>query len=527
MAANLLACLSDNVSTDKSKCIGCGECMEHCILDNIRLQQAPCYAACPLGINPQGYVQHTARGEIAQALEQLYKRTPFVGILGGVCSHVCEEQCNRNKLDDEAVMIRDIKRYLFRRRKENLPSLEKKGTRPEKVAVIGGGPAGMAAAFDLLKEGYQVSIFESADALGGMLYQAIPVFRMEDDILKTETNLLQQMEADIQCGQKVDTALCKQIAEQYDAVFVATGLGRGTPLPNLSGENVLAALPYLQQAKRAAYPLGTRVVVIGGGDVAVDTALTARRDGAMQVKLVCLEKENEMPASGEMVAQAKNEGVEFVCAHGLQQTKSEEGQVRELLFQRCLSVFDENGRFCPCFNEEETISIGCDAVVVAIGQKADLDYLEGMGVEYGDHVKVHPVSLQTSNPKVFAGGDIVVGVKNVVSAMAHGKAAAESIHRFLQKDDLVFGRAQDNRYLHDFEVELSSEEMSKRTVLSQCLERGVLQRDLTDAEAAQQACRCLNCGQPVGYRRTCWMCLPCEVVCPCDALNIKVHYSLS
>ncbi len=527
MAANLLACLSDNVSADKSKCIGCGECMEHCILDNIRLQQAPCYAACPLGINPQGYVQHTARGEIPQALEQLYKRTPFIGILGSVCSHVCEGQCNRNKLDEQAVMIRSIKRYLYDRRGENLPNLEKSPLKPQQVAVVGGGPAGLSAAFDLLKEGYGVSIFEAASALGGMLYQAIPAFRMEDCVLETETDLLRQMGADIRCGQKVDAAQFQQIVERYDAVFVATGLGSGLALPGLQAENVLEALPYLQKAKRATWPLGGRVVVIGGGDVAVDAALTAKRDGAEQVSLVCLEGEDSMPASDEMVAQAKAEGVVFVCAYGLKQADIVGGKVRELLFKRCLAVLDENRKFCPSFAEEETLTLGCDAVVVAIGQKADLGYLAGAGVEHGGQVKVHPLSLQTSNPKIFAGGDIIEGVKNVVSAMADGKAVAESIHRYLQQDDLVFGRAQDNRYLHEFEAELSSEEMGKRAQLSQTLGEGMLERTLTDAEAAQQAHRCLNCGGPVGYRRTCWMCLPCEVVCPCKALHIKVHYSLS
>ncbi len=372
MRNNPLTSLSDNVCVDKEKCIGCGICVDRCILGNLRLKQAPCQASCPLGINAQGYVQLIARGDVEQAAEQVYKKTPFLGMLGYVCNHPCEKECNRLKVDNEAVSIRSLKRFLAEKAGE--PKLvEKKPAREEKVAVIGGGPAGMMAAYDLALAGIQVNLYEANDKLGGMPAKAIPAFRLPTNAVEKDTKRLADIGVSIHLNHKVDADMLEKMTQENDAVFLATGAHIPLSLPRTpEAQNVIYALDYLEKSKKDAATLTGNVVVIGGGDVAVDSALTAVRQGAT-VTILCLENEEDVPATKESIEEASQAGVVWKYGFGDSEFEVSKGNANKITAKRCVRVFDEEGRFSPRFDANESIALDVDAVVLAIAQNADLD----------------------------------------------------------------------------------------------------------------------------------------------------------
>ncbi|MGD2272634.1 MAG: FAD-dependent oxidoreductase, partial [Desulfobacterales bacterium] len=291
---NLLEGLSDNIVIDKDKCTACGICVDTCILDNLRLELSPCRRACPLDVNCQGYVQLIARGKEAEALTMLREKLPFAGILSRICSQPCEADCQRRQTDGEAVAIRALKRYLVDQAAEaEIPLPDMQSDSNKKVAIIGSGPAGMMAAHDLRCHGHAVTVFETEAAPGGMLRNAIPEFRLSQDILEKELALLRRMGIKFQCGAPVgQDVTVESLQGQFEAMVVACGCSGHVTLGS-AGENlagVYYGLPFLRAARGKARPVvGKEVVVIGGGNVAVDAAQTALRLGAHKVSLVCLE----------------------------------------------------------------------------------------------------------------------------------------------------------------------------------------------------------------------------------------------
>ncbi len=536
MRANLLEGLSDNIVIDKDKCTFCGVCVETCILDNLRMKQAPCQNACPLGVNCQGYVQLISRGEEAKAMEHLRETLPFPGILGRVCSQPCEEACHRKKVDEEAVAIRALKRYLCDQMdKTEIPMPNIAPPTQKKVAVIGSGPAGLISAHDLLVRGHQVDIFESEKAPGGMLRWAIPEFRLPQTVLEKDIDVLRKMGVVFHCGENIgDSQKWKTVKDQFDAIIIATGCPKHKKL-HMDGENlpgVYHGLPFLRDVRSGKRPdVGDKAIVIGGGNAALDAAQTVLRLGAGDVTMISLESKEEMPVFPWALEEALSEGIKLLNGWGPIRFLSTEGVVSGADFWRCIRIFDKDGRFNPNFDKTDRTSLEADTVIVAIGQGPDKDSLEKVGLLGQPASKIDPLTLQFSDKAVFLAGDVINGPSSVVEAMAKGRRAAESVDRFLSGEHLRYGREYAGPIETTFDIDISQGAHGRRARLPmqglqgkgdfQELEQG-LDRDT----ARKEAQRCYSCGEPFGKYRTCWFCLPCEVECPFEALWVEVPYLL-
>ena len=526
-----LEALSDNIVVDPQKCIYCGKCADTCILDNIRLQLAPCRQACPLHTNCQGYVQLIARRDDQKAMAVLAEGLPFPGIVGRVCSHPCESRCSLQEVDGQAVAIRDLKRYLADA--VALPPVELGAPRAEQVAIVGGGPAGAMAAFELRKAGFGVALYDQHERLGGMLAVGVPEFRLPTSVLDQEMALLERLGVGLHLGVQVgcDVPLA-DLVEHNDAVLLATGahVGKRLGVLNEGLPGVWEGLSFLRAARSAQKPpVGERVVVIGGGNTAVDCAQTAHRLGAREVRLVCLEQRQEMPAFAWEVEDALEEGI--LVDNGWGPTAfAGNGQVAGVALRRCLRVFDKDGRFAPTFNDGDARRVAADTVVVAIGQGADLSYLEGTVESPGNWLRADSTTWQLQG-KVFAAGDAATGPKTVVEALAAGREAAESIRRYLSGEDLTYDRNYFAHYETEFAVDKSAAVERVRVAPQKAADAArrtfaELQAGMSEAEARSEAGRCLSCGEAYGKFRNCWFCLPCEIECPERALRVEIPYLL-
>ncbi|MDA8219513.1 MAG: FAD-dependent oxidoreductase [Dehalococcoidales bacterium] len=539
--AKWLSSLSDNIAVDKSKCTFCMQCVDKCILDNLRFYASPCRDACPLRLNCQGYTQLIARGEEEKALGLIYEGTPFPGILGRVCAAPCETSCSRNTVDGQPVATRALKRYLA----DAVASPDSNGSadplkawrspteRAERVAIVGGGPAGVMAACYLRREGYQVSLFEASSRLGGMLTACIPEFRLPPTTAADELALVERLGVDVHLGSPVDERRFFDIIEGNDAVLVATGATRGKRL-GIPGEDlagVYNGIDFLRASREADKPVvGKRVVVVGGGNTAVDAAQTAYRLGAEEVRVVCLEAGDEMPAFAWEVRDAVEEGVVVENGWGPTGVVAADGRAAGLECRRCLSVFDAEGRFAPCFAEGERRTIPADTVIIAIGQEAELGFLGDSGLEVRvGRVVADADTLQTAVAKVFAAGDAVSGPTSVVEAMGRGRTAAESITRYLQGLPLRYGRRDAVAAQVAASVDASGAVVrprveAPRVAVAARRGFGEIEGTLSREQARAEAERCLSCGRPAGEHRMCWSCLACEQACPEDAIAVSVPY---
>ena len=435
-------------------CTTCGRCEGVCpngiaILDIIRPLRSmspeefvpaapvPCTNACPAGIDVPGYVRLIAQGKEDEACQLILEKVPFPGILGRVCTHPCEDSCRRGDVN-EAISICALKRF----------AADKAGGLPEgglkvaddtghKVAIIGAGPAGLTAGFYLRKMGHQVTIFEARPKPGGMMRYGIPYYRLPEDVLEREIDHILGLGIELKTGKALDKNFDPgQLKEEgFEAVFMALGLQRSRRI-ELEGaglDDVFWGIDFLTEVNEGKeIGLKERVLVVGGGNVAVDVALTALRVGATDVTLACLESREEMPANPWEIEMALEEGVRLLPSWGPQRIMGENGRVTGIELVRCSSVFDDDGNFCPAFDDtKETVE--ADQVILAIGQTADLSCLggkESYKVEK-DLIVVDPETHQTDLPGVFAGGDVVTGPGTIVEAIAAGRGAASSIDRFL------------------------------------------------------------------------------------------------
>ena len=526
---NFLEALSDNINIDKSKCVFCGVCVDTCILDNLRLKLAPCRGACPLGVNVQGYVQEIARGHEQEALEILRKTLIFPEILGRVCPAPCEAACHRGQVADAPVASRMLKRYLTKGQKAgDIPVPEIAPETGKHVAVIGSGPAGLQAAHDLRLAGHEVTVIESEKKPGGMLRWAIPQFRLPLEVVERELTLLEKMGVDFQCQVKVgeDVSLEKLKAD-HDAVVMATGCPLPLPL-DVEGkdlEGVFSGLDLLRSLRAGDNPtFSGSVVVIGGGNVAVDAARAALRLGAEKVTMVSLEAEADLPAFDEEVALARKEGIKFEPSCGPVRFEEENGRVAGVELQRCLAVFNAQGKFEPQFDSCELRVLHADAVIVAIGQGRDKDLFQKVDA-------VDPLTLQAGDSNLFLAGDCAGGLGSVVRAMKSGKEAAESINRLLAGEHLAYGRSYEGPIVTEFDIDTSVGSKEPRVTPPMNVFGGKgdfneSEKDLSQEQARAEAGRCFSCGAPFGKFRTCWFCLPCEVECPQEALWVDIPYLL-
>jgi NADPH-dependent glutamate synthase beta subunit-like oxidoreductase len=532
MEINLLTSLNDNIRIDREKCNACGRCVEVCVLDNLRLQLSPCRQACPLGMNCQGYVRLLSQGKVEKGLEIIRETVPFGGILGRICSRPCEAACNRIKVDEQPVAIRDLKRFLTENNGDAwLPEIHQH--LPQKVAIIGAGPAGLTAAYSLRIQGFQVTLYDKESAPGGMLRWAIPEFRLPINILERELLFIQHMGIEFLGGHTLGGNLSlKKLIQEYDAILLALGAHGRTKL-GIQGEEASQVFPVLQFMKKVRqkeFPqIGKKVVVIGGGNAAVDAAQTSLRLGAQNIKLVSLEKKEEMPAFAWGITEAEEEGIQVENGWGPSRFHLKGKKLAGITFKKCTALYDSKGSFSPMYDEKTTFHLPADSVIVAIGQRPELEGIDpfllgNSGISYD------PITFQTPNQKIFSAGDFNLGSRTVVEAMAQGKEAALSIQRFLQKEDLYYGRRNGSPYEYSFEPDLSKADPRPRVPtrsLPISRRKGFqeIARGYSKKEALAESERCLNCGMPFGLR-TCWFCLPCEIECHEKALYVEIPYLL-
>ena len=556
---------------DLAKCNGCGACAEVCPVDlpsgfDRGLGQrkavyreypqaipnaftiakadgtAPCKLACPAGVNAQGYVALIGQGKFKEAYDVIRERCPLPSVCGRICQHPCETACNRGELDDP-VAIRDLKRFatdwMYSHRNEIDPDERRQPVekREERVAVIGGGPAGLTAAYDLTRMGHDVVIFEAMETLGGMLRSGVPAYRLPRDLLDYEIQQILRAGVEARTGVRVSdpTSLLRTFpagggdsvterpslegigrARQFDAVFVAVGAWTSRRL-NVPGEDtggVWPGLKFLNEFNSGAQPdVGPNVLVIGGGDVAMDVARCARRlTGVESVHLACLERREEMPAHSWEATEALEEGVAFHNSLGPTKVLAEEGKVTGVAFRACTRVFDEAGRFSPQFDDSQTISLAADTVIVAIGQGVDAASMSPVTSEPGGRVIADPETLATSVPGVFAGGDVVLGPASAIDAIAHGHRAAEAIRSYLRgagphgeraaAEDAPTKAANPRPDApHRRRLPMPQAPAAERTRDTREIDLGY-----SESDAIAEAQRCLNCG-------LCSDCRLCEKAC--------------
>lgn len=440
-------------------CTTCGRCEGACpngiaILDIIRPlrsmspeefvpDRAPCIRACPGNIDIPGYVRRIAQGKPSGAYELILEKVPFPGILGRVCTHPCEEKCRRREVN-APISICALKRFAADKAGDVFGKNLRVGVDTgRKVAVIGAGPAGLTAAFYLRRKGHAVTIFEERSKPGGMMRYGIPYYRLPEDVLDKEINQVLSVGIELRTNKKFgeDFSLDQLESDGFEAVFLAMGLpqSRKIELEGAQLDGVSWGVEFLAELSEGkTIGLKNKVLVVGGGNVAVDVALTAVRVGAKEVVMACLESRQEMPANPREVEMALEEGVELMPSWGPKRIIDNNGKVAGVELVRCTAVFDDGGNFCPMF-DDMTETVGTDQVIMAIGQTTDLscfDKEKACRFEK-DLVVVNPETQETDLPGVFAGGDVANGPGTIIEAIAAGKRAANAIDRFLGGDGMV------------------------------------------------------------------------------------------
>ena len=438
-------------------CTTCGRCEEACpnsveILAGIRaLRQLspperapewpPCTLACPANVDVPGYLRLIAQGKIDEAYALILEKVPFPGILGRVCTRPCEDACRRGEVN-MTIAICSLKRYVV----DNESGLWRKALWVEndtghKVAIIGAGPAGLTAAFYLRIKGHQVTIFESRAELGGMMRYGIPAYRLPQVVLEKEINQILELGIELKTGQKLgeDFDLDQLKSQGYEALFLAVGaqLSRKMELEGANLEDVLWGVDFLSEVREGKeISVKDRVLVVGGGNVAIDVALTALRLGAKEVTVACLEIREEMPANPWEIEQAIDEGVKLMPSWGPFRILGSDGKVSGIELVRCTSVFDAEGNFRPTFDDSTKETVEVEQVILAIGQTTDLSFVDPEGLLKLDRglIVVAPDTQETSMPGVFAGGDATKLPGTIIEAIAAGRRAASSIDKFLGGD---------------------------------------------------------------------------------------------
>ena len=572
---------------DKADCVACGKCVEACPAGAVKLGQklctkegkevtypkhplpsemkwgphmwdedyrdnnrincydtgtAPCKTACPAHIAVQGYLKMASQGRYRDALALIKKDNPLPAICGHICNRRCEDACTRGTID-EAIAIDEVKKFIAHQDlnaktryipKKIVPSLE--GFFPEKVAIIGGGPAGLSCAFYLAEKGYTPTIFEKNEKAGGMLTYGIPSFKLEKDVVQAEIDIIKEMGVEIKTGVEVgkDITLDELRSQGYKAFYIAIGC-QGGRLPGIAGEDaegVMTAVELLSTvAKDEAYKMSGKTVVVGGGNVAIDAARTSGRCGAMDVSMYCLESRDIMPASLEEIEEAEEENVVIHNGWGPKEILTENGRVTGIVFKRCLSVTDETGRFNPKYDENDTETVACDNIVFSIGQSILWgDLLKGSKVELGrgNGAIADSLTYQTAEPDIFVGGDVYTGPKFAIDAIAAGREGAISIHRFVQPhSSLTIGRnRRDFIELDKNNIRVENYDNSSRQVPMKdtSIDHKKSFRDsklvFTEEQVKKETARCLGCGASVVDENKCIGCGVCTTKCEFDAIHL-------
>ena len=504
---------------------------------------APCKTACPAHLAIQGYIKMAKEGRYMDALKLIKQDNPLPAVCGAICNRRCEDACTRGTVD-QPLAIDEIKKFIAAQElhadKRFIPICEKDDGGmwgPDyKMAVIGAGPAGLSCAYYLRTRGYDVTVFEKESRPGGMLLNGIPNFRLEKDVLNAEIDVLREMGVEFRCGVEVgkDVTIPALRDEGYKAFYLAIGLqgGRKAGVPGEDAEGVESGVAFLRRVSLDnTVKLPGDTVVVGGGNVAVDVARTAARCTSGKVTMLCLEQDYEMPAADDEVKEAKEEGIEVMNGWGPREVLTENGKVMGIVFKRCTRVYDAEHRFSPEYDENDTITVPCSAVLQAIGQSAIWgDLLKDTKVELRRNgtVVVDPVTFQTAEPDVFAGGDIEHGARFAIDAIADGKKACESMHRSVH-----FGQSQTvGRDLREFKeldkenITLPGYDDAKRQIPGTT---GVAPKTtfsdtrlaFTEEQVKTEAGRCLGCGASVVDLNRCIGCGLCTTRCEFDAIHLS------
>lgn len=572
---------------EKQNCVACGKCVEACPAGAVKLGQklcdkegceityprmplpgdqpwgehmwthnyrdvnrincydagtAPCKTACPAHIGIQGYLQLAKEGRYEDALALIKKDNPLPAVCGHVCNRRCEDACTRGTID-EAVAIDEVKRFIAERDlnaetrfipKKTIPSL--KGGFEEKIAIIGAGPAGLSCAYFLALTGYKPTIFEKNAEPGGMLRYGIPSYKLEKDLLAAEIDVIRQLGVEIRCGVEVGKDVTiEDLREQgYKGFYAAIGCQRGRK-PGISGENAegaYAAVDFLREAgAKESFSLEGDVVVVGGGNVAIDAARISSRCTDAKISMFCLEAREKMPASNEEIEEALEEGIELNCGWGPKEVLEEDGHVSGVVFKKCTRVFDAQGRFSPEYDENDTVTIPCRHVIFSVGQAINWGHmLDNLHVELRPNggALANKLTYQTSEPDIFVGGDVYTGPKFAIDAIAAGREGAISLHRYVHEHcTLTIGR---NR--RDF-IELDKENIKVETydsssrqippkadVKEQAKTFRDLSQSLTEEQVKKETSRCLSCGASVVDPNKCIGCGVCTTKCMFDAIHL-------
>lgn len=572
---------------DKANCVACGRCVEYCPAGAVTLGQklckkdgtevkypvkplpsdkkwtsadwtedyrdvnrinthetgtAPCKTACPAHIAVQGYLKLAAQGRYTDALALIKKNNPLPAICGHVCNKRCEDACTRGKID-EAIAIDEVKKFIA---KKDLDSATRyippkvvpatKGYFEEKIAIIGGGPAGISCAFYLAEKGYKPTIFEKNDKPGGMVVYGIPSFVLEKEIVAAEIDVLREMGVEIRCNVEVGKDVTiKQLREQgYKAFYIGIGCqgGRKTGVPGEDSKGVMTGVEFLHiTTDNENYKLDGDTVVIGGGNVAIDVSRTAERCGDGKVTQVSLETRDIMPASPEEIELAESEGIIVKGGWGPKEILSEDGKVTGIVFKKCISVKDETGKFNPKYDENETMTIPCKNVILSVGQSIEWgNLLEGTKVELGrgNGPVADSVTYQTAEPDIFVGGDVYTGPKFAIDAIAAGKQGAISIHRYVQPhSSLTIGR-DPNYYKELDKDDILVENYDNTGRQHPGMKPGADKKSFrdykltfTEEQVKKETARCLGCGASIVDPNQCIGCGICTTKCEFDAIHLQ------
>lgn len=572
---------------EKANCVACGKCVEFCPAGAVKLGQklcdkegcevqypriplpseqpwgehmwshnyrdvnrincydtgtAPCKTACPAHIAVQGYLKLAKEGRYDDALALIKKDNPLPAVCGHVCNRRCEDACTRGTVD-EAVAIDEVKRFLAERDlnaetryipKKTIPSL--KGGFDEKIAIIGAGPAGLSCAYYLALTGYKLTIFEKNEEPGGMLRYGIPSYKLEKDLLAAEIDVIRELGVEIRCGVEIGKDITiEELREQgYKGFYVAIGCQRGRK-PGITGENAkgtYAAVDFLREAgAKESFALEGDVVVVGGGNVAIDAARISSRCVDAKISMFCLEQREHMPASKEEIAEALEEGIELNCGWGPKEVLEENGKVTGVVFKKCTRVLDEQRRFSPEYDEEQTVTIPCKHVIFSVGQAIEwgnmLDNLDLKRRPNGGAL-ANKLTYQTSEPDIFVGGDVYTGPKFAIDAIAAGREGAISLHRYVHENcTLTIGRnRRDFVELDKNNISVDSYDTSKRQIPAKADEKAQaatfrdLSHSLTEEQVKAETSRCLSCGASVVDPNKCIGCGVCTTKCVFDAIHL-------
>lgn len=508
--------------------------MQNQAASTIPPQYPPCQTGCPINTDVQEYVRSIATGDHSKALEVIMEANPLSAVCGMICAHPCENECRRKDVD-EAVSIRVLKRFAVENGAWPAPR-RLEITRSEKVAVVGGGPAGLMAARELARLGFPVTILERAAECGGAIASYIPLYRLPMEWLRRDISLLAESGVEIRtCMELGRDFTVDDLAAQYQAVILALGLAvsRALPIPGAEAKDALLALPFLNSTKFHGFKFepGRRVIVIGGGNVAMDVARTALRCGALDVQMVCLECREEMPAFKWEIAEALDEGIRLYPTWGPKRILLDgSGQITGLEVQECLCVFDEQKRFSPQFSETVRTIEG-NTVIFAIGQaNDDLSYLSKSGLELngGGQLINNQRTMQTARPGVFACGELITGPGSAVNAMSSGRKAALAVKAYL--DNVPFDVDNAGQFTTFAALSPSTIEKVKRIdrLPVPLLDHKTRKTHFGHAEigydermALCESRRCLDCAAGAEVRdELCAVCLTCLRTCPYDVPHI-------